>query len=141
MRVKETIIARGHKNIKATHSSTIEITRDSWLSEKGDCIVAVSASKSVADLTPRFKRALCNHHAKVTVLLTAGGLSDVVTAFGSPELTLTHPADMVIRKSKYVCPRTLAVNADKAASDLSKQLLEMMKSGHHKIVVHLTVES
>ena len=36
---------------------------------------------------------------------------------------------MIIRKSDYVCGRTLAVRADKAAADLNRNLIEEMKKG------------
>ena len=48
--------------------------------------------------------------------------------FGHENLTLTHPTDIVCRTSDYVCPRTLMINADKAARDLDSDLIEDLKN-------------
>ncbi|MBI4257384.1 MAG: DUF371 domain-containing protein, partial [Thaumarchaeota archaeon] len=47
----ETIISfSGDPNITATHEKTFEITKDSAIYGKGDCIIGVAASKACADL-------------------------------------------------------------------------------------------
>ena len=46
---------------------------------------------------------------------------------------------MVIRKSDYVCERTLAVGADKAANDLSRALVEKLKNPKQEVRISLTV--
>ena len=65
----------------------------------------------------------------------------MVKAKGNPRLLFTHPTDLVIRKSNYVCGRTLAIRADKAASDLSKKLIERIRDSNQKIRITLAVES
>ena len=137
--VKEVISAQGHENILATHKTTLEFTKDKHLSKKGDCIVAVAADKSLADLSAEFKENLQKPHAKLTVLIEAGGITEQVIAQGSPKLILTHPTDVVIRKSDYVCNRTLAVHADKAAKDLARNLLEKLKNPKQKVKITLVV--
>jgi len=52
---------------------------------------------------------------------------DKIIAEGSPNLPLTNSKDIVIRKSDYICNRTLAINANKAACDLSSNLVEKLK--------------
>ncbi len=136
---KEVIFAQGHLNILATHRTTLEFTRDQHLSKKGDCIVAVAADKAVEDLSGEFKEKLRKPHAKLTILIEACGIIEQVNANGSPRLILTHPTDMVIRKSDYVCNRTLAVNADKAAQDLSRDLVEKLKNPEQKVKITLSM--
>ena len=128
MEITETILAYGHNNIQATHRSTLEITKETQLSKRGDCIVAVSASKVLGDLSLDFKKIMCKKNAKITILFEAGGVKDVVHALGSPKLILTHPTDIVVRKSNYICSRTLAIQADKVACDLSRKLVEKLKN-------------
>ena len=135
--IREVIFAQGHKNILATHKTTLEFTKDQHLSKKGDCIVAVAADKALADLNAGFKENLRNPHAKLTILIEAGSMSEQVNAHGSPRLILTHPTDMVIRKSDYVCSRTLAVHADKAAQDLSRDLVKKLKNPKQKVKITL----
>lgn len=140
MGIIEIIFAHGHRNIQATHKSTLEITKENQLSKKGDCIIAVSADKDITDLNPKFKGSLRNENAKMTMLIEAGGIVEVVNAFGSRRLILTHPTDIVVRKSSYVCSRTLAIKADKAAWDLSRKLVERLRDPKQKVRITLTVE-
>jgi hypothetical protein len=53
---------------------------------------------------------------------------DEITGFGHEDLTLTHPTDIVIRKSDFTCSRTLMINADKAARDLDEKLIDDLKN-------------
>jgi len=137
--IREVIFGYGHENIQATHKTTLEFTKDTHLSEKGDCIVTVAADKALADLTAEFKEILRKPHAKLTIKIEADGITEQVKAEGSPQLILTHPTDMVIRKSDYVCNRTLAVHADKAAQDLPRKLVEKLKNPKQKVKITLAV--
>jgi hypothetical protein len=140
MEVTEIIIARGHENVKAAHKSTLEITEENELSKRGDCIIAVSADKTMADLSSDFKENLRKENAKITILIETGDALEVVNALGHPHLTFTHPTDMVVRKSNYICSRTLAIHADKAACDLSRKLVEKLKNPTQKAKITLTVK-
>jgi len=140
VQLTELIIAHGHKNVKATHKSTFEITKDEELSDRGDCIIAVSADKGLFDLKPEFKELLRIENARLTIVIDAGGVAEIVKAFGSPRLSLSHPTDIVVRKSDYICHRTLAVKADKAACDLSRVLVERLKNPKQVVKITLTVE-
>jgi hypothetical protein len=136
---EEVVFGCGHENIRATHRTTLEFTKDKHLSKKGDCIVAVATDKAVADLSPQFKEDLRKPNAKLTVLIEAGGITEQVQAHGSQQLILSHPTDAIIRKSDYVCGRTLAVRADKAANDLSRELVEKLKNPQQQVKITLTV--
>jgi hypothetical protein len=138
--IKEVILAYGHKNIQATHPSTLEITKENKLTKRGDCIIAVSAEKALADLSAEFKMNLCKENTRITLLIETGEIVDMVNAFGSPKLILAHPTDIVVRKSKYICNRTLAIQADKAAVDLPRKLVEKLKNPEQKVKITLTVK-
>jgi hypothetical protein len=138
--IKEVILAFGHKNIQATHPTTLEITKEETLTKRGDCIIAVSADKALADLNVDFKDYLRKENARISLLIEAGKIADVVNAFGSPKLILAHPTDMVVRKSNYICSRTLAIQADKAAIDLSRKLVEKLKNPEQKVKITLTAK-
>lgn len=140
MRVIEKVTAHGHRNILATNRKTFEITKDPRLTESGDCIVAVAADKSGPSLNGKFKRALRNARAKLTVTFRVGNEEEVIQAWGSPSLTLSHPADLVIRKSNFVCSRTLGIRADKTARDFSERIIKKLKSSQ-RILIELNVDS
>jgi len=139
MEVTEIILGYGHENIQATHKTTFEITKEAQLSRRGDCIIAVSANKTMTDFSSEFKENLHEEKAKIIILIEAGDAAEVVNAFGSPRLILTHRTDMVVRKSNYICNRTLAIQADKAACDLSRKLAEKLRNPKQKVKITLTV--
>ena len=137
--IREVIFGYGHENIRATHETTLEFTKDRHVSKKGDCIIAVAADKVLADLSREFKENLRKPNAKLTILIEAGGIAEQVQAYGSQQLVLFHPTEAVMRKSDYICGRTLAVRADKAANDLSRALVEKLKNPKQKVKITLMV--
>jgi hypothetical protein len=140
MEVTEIILGYGHENIQATHKTTFEITKEAQLSRRGDCIIAVSANKTMTDFSSEFKENLHKEKAKIIILIEAGDAAEVVNAFGSPRLILTHPTNMVVRKSNYICNRTLAIQADKAACDLPRKLVEKLKNPKQRVKITLTLK-
>jgi uncharacterized protein len=135
----ERFLAFGHLNVLATHPSTLMFTRETELSKQGDCIIAVAADKAVLDLSREFKDRLRLPNAKLTITIEVDNLTEQINASGSPNLILTHPTDMVIRKSNYICTRTLAIHADKSANDLARELIEKLKNPNQKATITLTI--
>jgi len=133
----EIIYAKGHENILATNKTTFEITKENHLTKRGDCIIAVEANKSIADLNPKFKKALNINNAKLTIIIEANNVKEMVFAEGNEALPLIHTTDMVVRKSTYICNRTLAIKANKAAIDLSRTLIEKLQNPNQKVKITL----
>jgi len=123
----EKIYAEGHPNVLCLHRSTSEFTCEKQLTPRGDCIFAVGADKGMGDLSDEFKEALRSEDAVLTLVVECAGLEETVRARGHPNLNLTHPTDYVLRKSDYVCARTIGVRADKAAADFSRELVDQLK--------------
>ena len=138
--VTEVIFGFGHENVQATHHATVEFTKETHLSRNGNCILVVGADKGLDDLSVEFKAALKAPHSKLTIKIEAGNVSDEMHAYGSSQLALTHPQEMVIRKSDYPSDRTLGIHADKAAKDLSRDLAEKLKSPQQQAKITLTVQ-
>jgi len=141
MKATEFISAHGHSNVQSTNKTTFEITKENHLTKRGDCIIAIGATKGAADLKQRFKSIARNQGARLTMKIEVDGEEETVTASGNPTLSFTHPTDLVVRKSNFVCGRTLAVRADKAACSLSRKLVEKLRNPHQKVKITLTVES
>jgi len=112
----------GHKNIRATHPTTIAFTKDKEVTPSGDCFVAVGCDWQV---TPEFLARL-RSAKKVTVTIECCGHRETVTGTGHPSLTLAEK-DLVIRTSGWVDARTLMIGADKPARALSKELVQCLK--------------
>ncbi len=140
MKAIEEFTAYGHVSIVAMHRTTFEITKGVHLTRRGDCVVAVASEKGVRDLSDEMKTVLRKAGSKLTMILQAGEEREVVEASGSSELTLGHSEDMVIRKSNFVCDRTLAVKANKTAVDFSRTFVKKLKNPQQKIDVTLIVE-
>lgn len=136
--IKEEIFAYGHPNIKATHTTTFEITKASEITKNADCIIAVKADKSCKDLKKDFKDSL-REARKVEITIEAEGIKDKVIAYGSPALILTHPEDIVVRKSDFIDNRTLAILADKAANELKQDLIEKLRNPKTRVKISLEI--
>lgn len=136
----ERVTFSGHRNITATHKTTFEITKSKSLTKRGDCIIGVAADKACADLDQRVKDAL-RKGGVVYLTICVGDLSFKVRAEGSPQLTLTDEEDIVVRRSSYTCPRTLAVRADAAACDIPRSLVNLLRSEGCRGYLLIEVES
>jgi len=136
----EYILARGHPKILATHKTTFEITKDEHLTERGDCIVAVKSTKGAKDLSSEFRRLARNDSARITVVLHAHGRKEMSIGRGTKQLSFTHPSDLVVRKSGFVCSRTLMTHSNKSASDFSRSFVERLRDPNRRIEITLVVE-
>ena len=123
------IKAKGHENVLSLHKSTFEITKDKDLSLSGDCIIGLDIDKSMEDFPEEFKEKLANDDTKVIVELKTPNASDTIEGFGHHDLTLSHPTDIVCRKSTFVCSRTLMIKSNKAAIDLNRDLIKDLANG------------
>lgn len=137
----ETFTTWGHENVLSLHKTTIEVTKEEELTKRGDCIIGVGADKGLADLSDAFKNAARDKNAKISVTFRAGGVAETVTGRGHPDLTFTHSTDMVIRKSDFICSRTLMIHADKSSAELDRKLISALKDKNQKLTVHIEVKT
>jgi len=135
--IMEEIHARGHVNIKATHKTTMEITRDRDLTLRGDCIIGVDADKSAVDLDRDFKEAIKRDDTILIILLKTPSTQDIVLAMGSRNLILSDERRVIIRKSNYIEAATIGVKANKSAGDLNRDLVNELKNPDIELVVKL----
>ncbi|HID47625.1 MAG TPA: DUF371 domain-containing protein [Methanothermococcus okinawensis] len=132
------ITAKGHPNVKCTHKTTLEITKEDYLTSTGDCIIGISADKSMLDFPEDFKERIRNA-SRVVVEILVDGLRDVVVGRGHRDLILNHPTDIVIRRSTYICPRTLMICADKGARDIDREIVRRLRD-RSKLTFKITVD-
>ena len=130
----------GHENIRSNHQKTIEITKESHLTPQGDCIVGVNATSSCADLPQELKQKLKNPNSKISFSINVGDEEFVVNGRGHPDLILTHQDDIVIRKSDFICPRTLAVKCDKASDLVPRSMISLLQNPLTKGIFTIKVE-
>jgi len=130
----------GNVNIRSSHQKTIEITKESHLTPQGDCIVGVNATSSCADLPQELKNKLKVPGAKITFSIRVGEHEFTIDGKGHPDLILTHSEDIVIRKSDFICPRTLAVKCDKASDLLPREMVSLLQNPKTKGTFTITVD-
>jgi len=138
--MEEEILFYGHPNITALHEMTIEVTKAESLSPRGDCVIGVNANKACYDLMDGLKRRLRDENSVVRMCIMVDDKKCDFVAHGSPSLILTHKHDIVIRKSRFVCPRTLAIRSDKASNNIPKDIVRMLKDPVKKGILLIHVE-
>ena len=122
--------AYGHPNILAAHKTTLEFTKDSELTLKGDCIVGVKADFDL-DALKEFIKKIGNK--RVTITISASKFKEKISAELNPSYSSNH--ELVIRKADFVSERTFAVKAGKSAFELSRELVNELRNPETKISV------
>jgi len=117
----------GHPMVRSAHPTTIEVTTEDRLTPKGDCILGVGASSGCAQLGAEVKGLLRTAGSTVTIRFVVGESTFEVKAEGDPRLELSHPSDIVIRRSDFISDRTLAVHADAAAKDVPRGIVRLLR--------------
>ena len=138
--MEEEILFYGHPNITALHKKTIEVTKAKNITLKGDCIIGVNASKACYDLPDALKRKLRGENSMIRMSIIVGKHTYEFVAYGSSSLILANKHDIVIRKSRFVCPRTLAIRCDSASSDIPKSIVHMLKDPSTQGILRISVE-
>ncbi|AFU58658.1 protein of unknown function DUF371 [Candidatus Nitrososphaera gargensis Ga9.2] len=138
--VQDEVIFYGHPNVQSLHGKTVEITKDEHLTLRGDCIIGVRASKACADLDETLKRRLASNDSVVSIEIMVGSETFVINGRGDERISLQNPHDIVIRKTNFVCPRTLSVRCDKASSDVPRKIVKMLQDKDAKGIFRITIE-
>jgi len=120
--------AAGHKNIVGKHETTLEITTESNLTKRGSCIIGTRANQTLRDLDADIKALARNRHTRITLRMMVDDLVEELVGRGSPGLLYSDNTSMVARMSSYECGRTVLVDANKAASDLNRILVERLRN-------------
>ena len=131
----------GHENIRSLHQKTIEITKENSLTPSGDRIIGINASCGCKNIPKEIKKKLQDPESIVKFSIKVGNHTFQVQGKGHKDLTLTHSDDIVIRKSNFVCPRTLAVQCDKASDDIPREMIQLLQSPSAKGTFCIDIES
>ena len=132
-----TFTATGHENVLCLHRNTIEFTHDKHLTRRGDCILAINANYLLEEI----KNA--NFSGKIKITMNCRGenkeedLEEEIIADYNPDFN--DPHEMVIRRTDFKDKRTFAINANKVAKDIRRDLVEKMKN--KDAILNITVKS
>jgi hypothetical protein len=118
--------AYGHENVIGEHKTTVEITTEDYLTKQGTCIVGVQATQKLSELSSEIRELVTLETTKIVLVMEVTGIREQVTGTGGKDLTYSDSTSMVARTSSFQCGRTLMINADKAASDLSREFVNLL---------------
>jgi hypothetical protein len=130
----------GHSNVKSTHRTTLEFTTESDLSTKGDCILAIKSTCSLKNLPDNLKEKMKIDGQTITVILEVDHKKEKIIGYGSSKLTFADEKALIIRKSSFVCSRTLMINSNKAASDIPRDFVSSLTNPSNVLNVTIQVD-
>ncbi|MBD3338008.1 MAG: DUF371 domain-containing protein [Candidatus Lokiarchaeota archaeon] len=139
MKVLDILYACGHENILSTHKSTIELTKDNFLTKKGNCIIGIKSTKSCKDLSLELKRAITSKK-RIKVIIKVEDVEDWFYGLGNSRLTLTNEKHIVFRTSKYLCDRTALIECSKSSEDLDRRVINKLKTQGKRFSITFALE-
>jgi len=93
------------------------------------------------DLPNALRTILLTPGARARLVLGLGRLQFIVEGEGDPRLTLSHATDLVVRRSGFISDRTLMIHADKAASDLPREMVRMLKDQRNRVSIEISASA
>ncbi|HXT83689.1 MAG TPA: DUF371 domain-containing protein [Verrucomicrobiae bacterium] len=138
--IVEEIIFYGHTNVQSFHARTIEITKDKQLSLRGDCIIGVNANKSCKELSFNIKEKLKKNDSIIKIELIVEPYSFIISGQGNEKLSLLNVHDIVLRKSKFICDRTLAIDCNYSSLDIPREIIGLLKNSSKSGIMKIQVE-
>ncbi|HEX8066427.1 MAG TPA: DUF371 domain-containing protein [Thermoleophilaceae bacterium] len=117
--------ASGHASVRATHAKTLELVREADVGERATCVVAVAAR-----LDEEALRAL---RGRVELTIAAGGRSESVRGRMNPAFRPGDP--LVVRRAGAVARNAVVIEADRAAADLDRGLVERLAAAGEAVRV------
>jgi hypothetical protein len=137
--IQDEIAFYGHPNVRSNHLKSIEVTKAQTLSIRGDCIIGVKADKACSDLKSDLKKMLLKPGLVIKIEVFVGDSTFVMRAHSDTRLLLSDSHDLVIRRSNFICPRTVAISCDKAASDIPRKMTHLLRDPQVKGILKFTI--
>jgi hypothetical protein len=138
--ISEEVIFEGHPNVQSLHPRTIEITKDKNLTLKGDCIIGLNANKSCKDLIPKIKEKIKKNNSVIEIELIVEPYSFIIKGSGNEDLLLSNSKDIVLRKSSFICDRTLSLNCNYSSLEIPREIIDLLKNSSKKGIMLIRVE-
>jgi uncharacterized protein len=138
--LEEEIAFYGHKNILSLHRKSLEITKDANLTLNGDCIIGVSANKACHQLDEKVKEKIRNDQTKIRIEIIVDEHIFCLDCRGNRNLLVSDQNDIVIRKSRFIDARTLAISSSKSAYDMPSSMIFLLRQEGKKALMRLQIE-
>lgn len=99
--------------------------------------MAVNSTLGPSDLPNELKSEIKGSRSTMQVILEVDRFRFLVQGRGDAGLSLSHPTDFVIRKSGFISDRTLMIHADKAAADLPRAMVQLLKNPKQNMTIEI----
>jgi len=127
--VSVSFVCRGHPNVTATHSKTLELTRAADISRRATCVLGVASDHD--------DRALLTLRGRVEVELECDGVRDELAATMSP--FFLGDESLVFRRGAGLRGNTVAFDATKTAATIDRELAARL--GASKAELRVTIRA
>jgi hypothetical protein len=118
---------RAHGRVRATHRKSLEFVRERDIGDGATCVVAVDVSFDEASAE--------SLSGWVELRIEAGDACDTVRARINPAFTRGDP--LIVRRGGNVTRDALLIDADKAASDLDRELVRALSRDGAAVAITL----
>ncbi len=102
--------------------------------------MGVNATSGCKDIPSKLKKKLKDPNSTINFSIDVGDYSFKFSGKGHKKLILSHSDDIVIRKSNFVCPRTLAVGCDKASDSIPRKIIHVLQDPKVKGTLTIDVQ-
>lgn len=130
----------GHTNVRSLHQKTIEITTDTDLTPSGDCIVGIGADCGCAGIPDEMKKMMRRSDVQIRLSIIVNDEVFSVNGTGHERLELTHLHDIVMRKSRFVCPRTVAIRCDGSSDEIPRSMITALQDPAQNGILRIEVD-
>jgi hypothetical protein len=132
--------AFGDPNMLGTHPTTMEFTKEEFLTLRGNCIIGIKSSKACYDLNHELKQHIQTGHC-IRVEISDGIITDSFIGYGHPQLPLTSTTSMVFRTSDFISDRTILIRCSKSAKKINRTLILSLKNANFRIHIRFFLEN
>ncbi|MCY3411267.1 MAG: DUF371 domain-containing protein [Candidatus Heimdallarchaeota archaeon] len=117
------IDVEGHPDLLGTHKSTWQITKDKYLTSKGDCIIGIKSSHGASDLPNSLKNHLKQNGQILVSIIQDKKLIISGKYLGNLNMSCTHDHDIVFRRSGFIDDRTVGILGSLTAKDFPRDFI------------------
>ena len=122
--------AKGHTLIKGTHKNTLEFTKESKLTEAGDCIIGINSNFNLEEIKEFVK-----NHRKARLILEINNIKEKLTC--ETNKNFQNNKELVIRKSNFLSERTFGIYATKSSKELSRKFIKELNNPNSIITISI----
>ena len=76
---------------------------------------------------PEIKEKIKKNDSIIEIEIIVEPYNFIIKGIGNDNLLLSNPEDIVLRKSKFICDRTLSINCNFSSFEIPREIIEILK--------------